>query len=302
MGETGKGSERPFNAERMAWIEQVQDDHDIGPAGVSIAVAIARHLNRRTGVAYPSQTTLAAKVGIQPRQLRNLLRRLEAAGHLIVEAGGFQRPDTYRPAAPERQPSATISPATECRSKAGNPVSPVRQSSAVQTGNPVPPNLILEPEKEPVCATQTGFLDEDEALAFVADLITKADVEADPRKVLLGCKSHHGDAWQAKLKGWTLGAIARASEKPKPIPALYDGPDELRADVVQTKGEGYASSYLDSCLWREADRTLLARLEFMARRLVEDMGKDWLIRREINVGVAAANDAKPDTKTRRVSC
>ena len=296
MTETGKGSERPFNAERMAWIEQVQDDREMGPAGVSVAVAIARHLNRRTGVAYPSQTTLAGKVGIQPRQLRNVLRRLETAGHLIVEAGGFQRPDTYRPAITERQSSAAISPATECRSKTGNPVSPIRQSSAVQSGNPVPPNLILEPEKEPVCSTDTGFSNDEEALAYVADLITKANVEADPRKVLLGCKSHHGEAWQSKLKGWTLGAIARSVEKPRPLKRIYDGPEEIRDDVIRARGLAYAASYIETCRWREEDRTILARHEFMAKRLVEDMGREWLSRRELNVGVMPANDAQPATK------
>lgn len=141
-----------FTAERMAWLERVQDDPAIGPAAFSMAFAIARHLNREKGAAWPGQKRLAALVGLKERQSRNLIRLLEERGHLVVESGGFQRPDRYRlPSSPEtpdrqhvaamsdRQSSAALSPDRQ-------PIAaPDRQSGDIQTGNPLPPNPLREP-------------------------------------------------------------------------------------------------------------------------------------------------------------
>ena len=283
-----------FTADKMAWLERVQDHPGLPQTAFSVAFALSRHMNRASGDAWPSQATIGAMAGVKARQVRNLIRALADAGLIEVKSGGFQKPDRYRMGPPDRQQDAALRPATDCHTEEA----PDRQSSDVQTGNQLPPNPLKEPfdlrnSKNPVCVSAThtkAFQDEDEALAYVRELITKANVEADPRKTLLACQSHHGDDWQKKLKGWTAGAIGRAVEKPKPIVPVYDGPAELRADVVHERGEGYATSYLDTCRWRDEDRTILARHEFMAQRLVEDMGRGWLARREISVGVMAAND------------
>ncbi len=259
----------------------------------AVAFAISRHFNYQTGTAYPGQKLIAQRVGLQTRQVRNVLRQLEAAGHLIIESGGYQKPDIYRMSTPERQASAVIMPATECRSKTGNPVSPERQSGDRVTGTPLPPNSCSKPLKEPVCTPHSRFSDDQEALAFVAAIIERERSEADPREVLLAGKSHHGDRWPDKLEAWTLGAVARAPRKPQPLRARYDGPSDLRDAAANARGEGFAKGYIDPCAWRDEDRTLLARNEFMARRIIEDLGREWLNAREISVGVMAANDARP---------
>ncbi len=259
-------------------------------AAVSLAVAIARHMNRRTGVAFPSQKTLAGKVGVQPRQIRNILRKLKGGGHLIVEAGGFQRPDTYKPILADRQSITAINPARQCRSEPGNPTSAERQSSVAETGNPVPPNLRIEPDIEPVSRTQEA-LSEEEALAYIEEQLAKADVQDDPRRVLSGCQSHYGEGWRIKLKSWTVGAIGRAPKTPGPPVAPFEGPPELRADVSRCNGDGFAVSYLDTCRWRETGRVLLARNKYSAGRLVEAMGDGWLKHREVTVLAASGDDA-----------
>lgn len=265
----------------------------MGPAAVSLAVAIARHLNRRTGVAFPSQETLARKVGVQSRQIRNVLRSLKEGGHLLVEAGGFQRPDTYRPIIADRQPKTAINPVTQFRSSGGNTASAERQLNVAEAGNPVPPNLRIEPDREPVSRTQET-LTEEQALVYVEEQIAKFNVDDDPRRVLLSCQSHYGEDWRIKLKGWTAGAIGRASEKPRPQVVAFDGPAQLRADVSQRHGDGFASSYLDPCRWRETGRALLARNAFTAERLVEAMGEGWLRHRDITVLVADADFARSE--------
>lgn len=290
MAQAAKGTERPFNADRMAWIEQVQDDHTLGPAAVSLAVAIARHLNRRTGVAFPSQETLASKVGVRSRQIRNVLGQLKEGGHLIVEAGGFQRPDTYKPILADRQSTTAINPATQHRYEPGNRTSSERQSNVVETGSPVPPNLRFEPDIEPVSRTQKA-LTEEEALAYVEEQLAKFNVDDDPRRVLLACQSHYGEEWPAKLKSWTVGAIGRASEKPRRTAVAFDGPIELRADVSLRQGDGFTIAYLDPCHWREIDRVLMARNKFAAGKLVEAMGEAWLRHRDITVLFASEDDA-----------
>lgn len=141
-----------FTAERMAWLERVQDDPEIGPAAFSMAFAIARHLNREKGAAWPGQKRLAALVGLKERQSRNLIRLLEERGHLVVESGGFQRPDRYRlpslpetpdrqhvAAMPDRQSSAALSPDRQPIAASD------RQSGDSHTGNPLPPNPLREP-------------------------------------------------------------------------------------------------------------------------------------------------------------
>jgi hypothetical protein len=147
--------------------------------------------------------------------------------------------------------------------------------------------------EKPVCVSPThkkAFQDEGEALAYVRQLITKADVEADPRKVLLACQSHHGDAWPAKLHTWTLGAIARSPEKPKPIVPIYDGPPELRADALRIGGQRLASYFDHYCRWRDDDRTLLCRSATTAKIIADQMGKRWLDDRAISIGLMPAND------------
>lgn len=295
-----------FTKAKMEWLERIQDHPGLPPAAFSVAFALSRHMNRGTGDAWPSQATIGAKAGVKVRQVRNLLRQLADAGLIEVRSGGFQKPDRYRMTPPERQSIAGLRAATDCRIEEA----PERQSIAVQTGNQLPPNPLNEPfedlnSERPVCVSAThtkAFRDDDEALAYVRDLITKANVEADPRKTLLACQSHHGDDWQKKLKTWTLGAIARSAEKPKPIAPVYDGPAELRADVVQRVGEGCAVSYLDTCRWREDDRTLLAMSNLSATRLVDAMGAGWLSRREISVGVMAANDGTTAPTGRQSWC
>lgn len=296
-----------FTADRMAWVETaLMSRHEaLTPFARVVGVMIAQHLNRVTGYAYPSIVDLAALLGATEKGVRGAVRALEAAGLLVVErsAGRTLHNRYFLTGATRRQPlkdwyeERKKTPPVGAGKAGEKPHLPRQKTPPVGSEKPhrsVLYNPLIEPTDEnPVCVSPThkkAFQDDDEALAYVRELITKANVEADPRTVLQSCKSFHGDDWQKKLKGWTAGAIGRVAEKPKPIVPVYDGPAELRADVVRERGEGYATSYLDTCRWRDEDRTLLARHEFMAQRLVEDMGRGWLTRREFSVGVMAAND------------
>ena len=137
---------------KLGWLERVQDDERVSASAFSVAFAISRHLNRATGEAWPGQKTLAGMAGVQVRQVRALIRQLQEAGHLSVESGGFQKPDRYRPTFTDRQSSAALRPAENCRSRAAadcrSDGAPDRQSSVAQTGTPLPPNSMSKPLEE----------------------------------------------------------------------------------------------------------------------------------------------------------
>lgn len=289
-----------FTADKMAWIEQISRDAGLGHFAARVGVLIASHLNRETGEAFPGQERLADLCGATERGVRKAVGELAGRQHLMVEvSAGRGRVCRYRPilhmekgnggSSFEMAKSGTVVPVIAPEK---------RNESAEKSGTVVPTNPLKEPSesshpKKPVCVSAThtkAFQNDDEALAFVRAAITKANVEADPRTVLQGCKSFHGEAWQAKLKGWTAGAIGRSAEKPKPIVPIYDGPPELRADALQIGGQRLAGYFDHYCRWRDEDRTLLCRSATTAQIIADQMGKRWLDDRAISIGVMPAND------------
>lgn len=292
-----------FTADKLAWIEQITRDPELGHFAARVGVIIASHLNRETGEAFPGQERLADLCGATERGVRKAVGELAERQHLMIEvSAGRGRVCRYRPilhtqrrnggSSFDAPKSGTVVPVIE-RDK--------RNQNVEKGGTVVPTNPLKEPfesnyHEKPVCVSSThkkAFQDEGEALAYVWQLITNADVEADPRKVLLACQSHHGDAWPAKLHTWTLGAIGRSAEKPKPIAAVYDGPAELRADALKVGGDRIASYVDHYCRWREEDRTLMCRNSVIADTIVGAMGETWLASRKISIELLAANDAKP---------
>ncbi|WBT05041.1 helix-turn-helix domain-containing protein [Brevundimonas vesicularis] len=69
-----------FTADKLAWLEQVQDDGELSATVFAVAFGIARHLNRETGDAWPSQATLGEMAGVSDRQIRKLLKILNFSG------------------------------------------------------------------------------------------------------------------------------------------------------------------------------------------------------------------------------
>jgi hypothetical protein len=73
-----------------------------------VAYTIGQYINRKSGKAWPSQPTLAKAVGLSIRTVRDLTDRLEAGGHLEIEAHrGRNQTNIYRLAkVPTVQPDA----------------------------------------------------------------------------------------------------------------------------------------------------------------------------------------------------
>lgn len=72
----------------------------------------------------------------------------------------------------------------------------------------------------------------------------------------------------------------------------FDGPIELLASVASAVGDDFAQKWVRPCHWRAADRTLVARNSFGAKRLTTELA-DWLAEAKVKVEVAMAQNASP---------
>lgn len=121
-----------------------------------------------------------------------------------------------------------------------------------------------------------------------------AALEASPM-----CRGENDRNWRADLdfvcqpksfqrlrEGFYGNAPADGSSA-EPAPAIFDGPAELREQVVAEQGEPFARAWLDSCRWDRPSRTLIARNAFAQARLQRDLA-GWLVRCKVNV--ATPND------------
>jgi hypothetical protein len=75
-----------FTRRQFQWLDQIAADPAVTAAGFLLAYRIAKHINRETGDAWPSQPLLATEMRLTVRSVRELSDQLEAAGHLNVIA------------------------------------------------------------------------------------------------------------------------------------------------------------------------------------------------------------------------
>ena len=75
-----------FTRNQFRWLDQIACDPSITAAGFVLAYWISKHINRKSGDAWPAQDLLAAETRMTVRGVRGLSNQLEAAGHLQVIA------------------------------------------------------------------------------------------------------------------------------------------------------------------------------------------------------------------------
>lgn len=74
-----------FVAEKLAWHQRIAIDPTVSLSAKAVAGFILHDLNASEGGAWRGQESMAAGLGVSPRQLRRLLDELEAASYLQVE-------------------------------------------------------------------------------------------------------------------------------------------------------------------------------------------------------------------------
>lgn len=91
----------PFTIFKWAWLDQVAADASLPPAAYRIAILIAgRHLNRKTGEAWPGVEKLARALSIKSANtVRTAIKAMEAGGHMAVRwsAGGQKQTNHFLP-------------------------------------------------------------------------------------------------------------------------------------------------------------------------------------------------------------
>ncbi|WP_428156292.1 hypothetical protein [Brevundimonas sp.] len=74
-----------FVAEKLAWHQRIASDPKISLQAKAVAGFILHDLNPCEGGAWRGQESMAASLGVSPRQLRRLLEELQTADYLQVE-------------------------------------------------------------------------------------------------------------------------------------------------------------------------------------------------------------------------
>jgi hypothetical protein len=92
-----------FTARKFAWLDRVHADHRISALGFSVAYVIARHINRKSGEAWPTQETIARQIPaptgqgcLSVRAVQKQIATLMAAELLSVTPGTGKTSSVYK--------------------------------------------------------------------------------------------------------------------------------------------------------------------------------------------------------------
>jgi len=251
MSRPEKGDD--FTRNRFSWLDQVLADEEISKAAFAVAYALASHINRKSGLAWPSQSTLAKQVSLSDRQVRKLVEQLVERGHLFIAKRHTRHtPNYYRLAFLDRNASSTLDdsrPEPEVHPVTGTevPLFPELDRNfcasrsellSIQGGTTVPHNPLSEPIEEPLESLPRKTAVEKEFNTFWKTYPKKAD-EADARKafakarkkasaelILEGARKYaderqgqdsqytRGAARWLNAEAWNNASVARSQHQP----------------------------------------------------------------------------------------
>jgi hypothetical protein len=81
-------STKQFTAKIFRWLHQVNADADLPLSAMKVAVRLCGDFNEEQGgMAWPSCSTIAAAIGLSKGTVINVIRALQARGHLRIEWG-----------------------------------------------------------------------------------------------------------------------------------------------------------------------------------------------------------------------
>jgi hypothetical protein len=235
-----KKSEKNLNfpGDLHRWLDRITLDLDLTHLAVRVALVLKTHLNEWTYEAFPSQMTIAQKLGVTDRAVRNALDALVKGGHLTVRRGGDRRLfNTYRMVVENRNEDSGSNDGKEVVSEvrdpvfrageeeqafrfsseeSGTPVHENRNGGSSETGTPVPPNYLKEPSKEleetlsdPIDSSFDEFFEqyprqesEDLAREIYREIITSG--KATPEDLLSGAMRYAEQESETEVR-WIKG-------------------------------------------------------------------------------------------------
>lgn len=91
-------TEKEFTAAKLDWLDGVASDLSVPNLSFRLAYVLGGYFNQTSGDAWPSQKTLAAKLGVTRRCIQMALNDLVLRGHLASTLGnGRGNTNRYRP-------------------------------------------------------------------------------------------------------------------------------------------------------------------------------------------------------------
>lgn len=108
---TGEVARRQFARFRNAWLDQVVEDFELPAQAFKLAWHILKDCSRTLATrgdvySFRGQESFAALLGIEDRQVRVLVKKLEARGHVMTKRGGKGNPNQTHPTLFDRQKNA----------------------------------------------------------------------------------------------------------------------------------------------------------------------------------------------------
>lgn len=264
------------------------------------------------GVAWPAIPNLAKEVQVSDRTVQRALRSLEGSKLLTREdrtrKDGGQTSNGYRLALLDATPGDNLSPAPRqvvtppvtLLSPANDPQENLLPSDEGKrrAGSKTKPSPSLSPEAAAIWAAAPKIARQRSSQDEVAvALLAAVGRGHDPARVLAGVKAAYAST---VFEGQHAKGVHRLIEHDRwasfldeptatAAPAVFDGPPQLRAEVVTRMGEAFARAWIDPCRWDDASRTLFARNGFAQARLQRDLGP-WFAHCKVRVEAAPSND------------
>jgi hypothetical protein len=138
----------------FACLKQVDADPKTSAMEFRLAFVISQMINKKTRVCFPLQSTLAERLGVDPRHVRRGLANLVKRGHLSVTPRGRDQSAIYQMIVQDRTPMSDHDETrqdTDVRSKPQDRTSGAARPdiSGRKTGHPCPTEPISEPISEP---------------------------------------------------------------------------------------------------------------------------------------------------------
>ncbi len=92
-----------FTQRKLQWLEHIAGDSSVSHLCFRVAFILSTYLNRLTGEAFPSQRTLANRLGVTVRAVQKAVNRLVQANYLrVTKQRGRGHTNTYAPIVDDR--------------------------------------------------------------------------------------------------------------------------------------------------------------------------------------------------------
>lgn len=212
---------------RLEWLSAIARDTSLPCMAARLAIIMIAYINGKTGIAWPSQDTLAKHTGASVDTVRRSLNALVNAGHLVrLAAGGPGRSAQYRLAIEASGPSksATKQNGHPCKTAAGIlaklPLASLQDchpNSLDTNSNEENSSISSEDEKSEVARRDNLFEEQPKTKIVQGEVIASDRVEKTERAAPTRGPANHdgeGDAfeqfWKAYPRREAKGTAAKA--------------------------------------------------------------------------------------------